>query len=266
MAKVPAPKKPAAKPVEDETDLEEDDGIGPKGDPGSDDLSAPVDEALDPEAERELRAFYKANPDAMRKWVDTDATAFAEFMPAEPEEEVGETDELIEEVEEGAKERDDEEEPVENAFCPTGKGGGVDPTCSPGEIGVVKLKDGRTAKVYVDSETSSDEDGGRRTYRYKLSVKLDDGVKAATGDLDVFSGRGSEQRGFTAHLHPDTHPKFRRQGIASQLYEHAAVLAARHGGVIQATEGLSDSAYGVWDKMEEQGVSRGWKIDKRGAV
>lgn len=43
---------------------------------------------IDPTEQKQLDAFYREHPDAMRKWIDTDDTAFDAFPDAEEDDEM----------------------------------------------------------------------------------------------------------------------------------------------------------------------------------
>lgn len=97
-------------------------------------------------------------------------------------------------------------EPTKNEFCPTGKGGGVDPTCKADGSGIIKDKHGQEYQVKFDERT--------RTYTVGVPGKEelhDRGVTAGGATLkrvgDIVSDVG-------------IHGEFQRRGLASALYRH----------------------------------------------
>lgn len=93
-----------------------------------------------------------------------------------------------------------------NVFCPTGVGGGIDPTCSPSGSGVIKDKSGVVYKVHYDKEN--------RTYTIGVPGKED------MLERGVTAGGATLKRDMKTVSSVGIYPEFRRKGLATALYDH----------------------------------------------
>ena len=135
-----------------------------------------------------------------------------------------------------------------------GKGGKPGP-CP--ELGQRFQKSFRTTKgVDGEFEAKVTERKGD-VVRYVMEVKVG-GQVVGQASLDIFKDKYGKK---FAHLHPNVNSGFRRKGIATEMYKSAAQISRIYGAPLSATEGLSDAAYGVWEKLEQKGKSSGWTIE-----
>lgn len=121
----------------------------------------------------------------------------------------------------------------------------------------VKTEDGETVRMQAVGE--EDTDG---TLRFDIELSFQ-GEKIGDASLDVFPSREGYSQEPYAHIHPSILSEFQGRGIGTQLYEFAAEVAGLYDAVLTASDSLSDSAWSLWEKLEDQGISTGWTIDKR---
>lgn len=117
-----------------------------------------------------------------------------------------------------------------------------------------KLKDGRRAEINIEKTSEQEE---RVTY----SIKVDVGDKtAATAEVYVFLG-GKDN---FANVHPSVKSEYRKQGIAENIYLRvASMVGKKHNAYLEASDDMTDSAVLFWERLEEKGISKRFRIDKR---
>lgn len=103
----------------------------------------------------------------------------------------------------------------------------------------VQTKSGTRVTVHAEPEGTTDRPA------YTVWAKTDDGKVVGSGTIDFHSYNGFPE----ANLHPQVDPGWRRQGIASEMYRHAAAVAKAHGHRLMPTGGETDAAAGVWDSL-----------------
>jgi len=112
---------------------------------------------------------------------------------------------------------------TDNAYCPTGKGGGIDPHCSPdtgGGSGDTSYQQTMEGEFWLDGGTSMFADGdiGEMDHEgYAMDYAAREQLNNIQGDYDEFNGEDVDWFGFTAKWTADMIEKYGLDETADPL-------------------------------------------------
>lgn len=133
-----------------------------------------------------------------------------------------------------------------NAFCPTGEGGGVDPSCGKDGSGMIRDKHGNEHKVHYDEAS--------RTYSISVPGKEDMLTRGVT------AGGVTMKRDLSGVMSVGVRGEFQRRGLASAMYDH---IEKHIGKPLQKNWATTPDGEALWKSREARSkatINERWEL------